>query len=266
MKWIASVSAFKDDLDHALGTLASLGFKEIDLIVIDSWGLVSATALHDDFEAETSRVEGLLRKHGLTAVSLNSAFSPQLFDREDEAANAQRRDTVRALCRFMRRLGIPLGAHYPGHIADWKNDPEGVWTGTVETLREIQAIAREEGVCLAPEIHFKTPFETPGGARRLLREIPGLPYTYEPSHFIVNGVDYRDTADLLDGAAHCHLRTSALGQIQCAPPAGLDALDWMLGRLRARDYAGIVSIEYLPKADFDTVAAIKTLAERYQAL
>ena len=36
MKWIASVSALKDDLDHALDTLASLGFKEIDFIVIES--------------------------------------------------------------------------------------------------------------------------------------------------------------------------------------------------------------------------------------
>jgi len=263
MKIIASTSAFKDDLDHALETLARLGFEEVDLIAIGSWGLVSVEALVEDFDAELARVQGLLSKHGLRAVSMNTAFSPQLFDREDAAQNEARREQVRAVCRFMKAMEIPLAAHYPGHIADWKNDPEGVWKGTVKSLREIQSISKEFGVTLAPEIHFKTPFEAPADARRLLGEIPGLPYTYEPSHFIVNGVDYTTTVDLLEGAKHCHLRTSGEGQIQCAAADNFEPLDWMMSKLKERNYTGIVSIEYLPGADFDVEASIAALRVRY---
>lgn len=264
MNLIASTSAFKNDLDAALAALAGLGFREVDLIVIDSWGLVSQEALVRDFDAETARVRGLLQQHGLEAVSINTAFSPQLHERGEASANEERRRQVRAVCRFMKALGIRIGAHYPGHIGDWKNDPEGVWKATLESLREIQEIAAAEGVILAPELHFKTPFERPGDARRLLREIPGLPVTYEPSHFIVNGIDYRDTADLLDAAVHFHLRTSAPEELQCAPPRGLEALDWMMERLRSRNADGYVSIEYLPGADFDALEAIRRLRQRYR--
>ena len=98
-------------------------------------------ALVDDFEAETSRVRGILEKHGLRAVSLNSAFEGDLFERDDLAWKARFHEQVHGLCRFMRALEIEVGTHYPGYIADWKNDPEYVWEGTVQSLRDIQTIS-----------------------------------------------------------------------------------------------------------------------------
>jgi len=263
MKIIGSTSAWKNDLDHALGRLRALGFKEVDLIVIESWGLISTNALVNDFEAEASRIEGLLARHGLWAVSVNSAFSPDLNDRAEEAGNAARKDQVRAVSLLMQRLGISIGAHYPGYIADWKSDAEGVWCDTVASLRDIQAtVAEFPGVRLAPELHYKTPFEHPDAARRLLREFPELPYTYEPSHFIVQGLEWRETGDLLDGASHVHLRGCAPGQLQAPPAIGEDAQRWVVERLLARNYQGILSIEYLPEADFDVEAAIAELHDK----
>ena len=40
MRIIGSTAPWKNDLDHALARLRALGFDEIDLIVIESWGLV----------------------------------------------------------------------------------------------------------------------------------------------------------------------------------------------------------------------------------
>ncbi len=265
MKIIGSTAAWKNDLDHALGRLCALGFKEVDLIVIESWGLISPKALVNDFEVEASRVKGLLARHGLRAVSVNTAFSPDLNDRVEEAGNAARKEQVRAVARLMQRLGILIGAHYPGYIADWKNDPEGVWRDTVASLRDIQSVVAEfPGVRLAPELHYKTPFEHPHAARRLLGEMPELPYTYEPSHFIVQGLDWRGTGDLLDGASHVHLRGCAPGELQAPPAKGEEALRWVLGRLKARNYTGMISIEYLPGAEFDVEAAITDLRRLIQ--
>ena len=215
MRIIGSTSAWKNDLDHALARLRALGFDEVDLIAIESWGLVSLAALVKDFEREASRVEALLSKHGLRAASVNAAFSPDLHDRADAAGNISRLNEVRALARLMMRLGITTGAHYPGYVADWKNDADGVWRDTTTSLREIQMVLAEfSGTRLAPELHYRTPFESPAAARRLLREFPELPYTYEPSHFIVQGIDWRETGDLLDGAAHVHLRGCAPNRLQ----------------------------------------------------
>lgn len=266
MKIIASVSAWKGDLDHALGRLAALGFTEVDLIAVESWGLVSPDALVADFDAEATRVETLLARHGLRAVSINSAFAPDLNQRGDEAANTARRARITAIARFMRRLGLGIGAHYPGYIADWKNDPEGVWRDTLTSLREIQQIARAENVRLGPELHYKTPFETPDNSRRLLRELPGMAYTYEPSHYIVQGVDITTTGDLLDGAAHVHLRGCAPGQLQAPVAAATDALTWVVRRLAARHYTGYLSLEYLPEAPFDVETELLELENLVQSI
>ena len=260
MRIIGSTSAWKNDLDHALARLRALGFDEVDLIAIESWGLVSLAALVKDFEREASRVETLLAKHGLRAVSVNTAFNPDLHDRAAAAGNTARLAEVRALARLMTRLGIRIGAHYPGYVADWKNDADGVWRDTTASLREIQLVLAEfPGTRLAPELHYQTPFESPGAARRLLREFPELPHTYEPSHFIVQGIDWRETVDLLDGAAHVHLRGCAPNRLQAPPTESEEALRWVVGRLKARDYRGMISIEYLPEADFDVELAIVEL-------
>lgn len=259
MKSIGSTSAWKGDLDHALARLRALGFREVDLIVIESWGLVSLKRLVGDFEAECSRVEALLDKHGLCAVSVNAGFDAVFHEPLEAESRESLREQVHALARFMQRLGITTGAHYPGHIADWKQDPEGVWRNTTECLREIQQVLEGTGLRLGPELHFKTPYETPEDGRRLLQAVPGIPYTYEPSHYIVNGIDVRETADLLDGACHVHLRGCAPGRLQAPPEVGEDSLKWVVERLRARAYEGMVSLEYLPNADFDTETAIAGL-------
>jgi sugar phosphate isomerase/epimerase len=263
MKLLCSLSHVKTGHDAALSRIREMGFDAVDLILIPNWGITDPVELANDYPQASRRVKNALSAHGLRAGAVNCAFNPQLFEREEDATNEARRQQIRAVCRLMQDLEIPVGAHYPGHIADWKNDPEGVWAGTVKTLREIQEIAEEEQVTLGPEIHFNTPFEHPDAARRLLREIPGIPYTYEPSHFMVKKLDPFTTGDLLDGAQNCHLRTCAPGRLQAPPPEGLDVLDWMMARLRDRNYEGSVSIEYLPGDQFPGWEAIHELQTRY---
>ena len=118
---------FKGDLDAALRELAALGLREVDLIVIEAWNHVSLERLVRDFSKECARVEGLLAKHGLRAVSVNAAFLPDLHERAETEGNEARLAQVHALAEFMQHLGIKIGAHYPGYIADWKNDEAEVW-------------------------------------------------------------------------------------------------------------------------------------------
>jgi len=265
IKVIGSVSAWKNDLDYALARLKSFGFSKVDLIVIESWGLVSLKALCEDFEKEASRVEQLLDKHGLKASSVNSGFNHPMHDRSDAEANARLPEQVKVLTRFMERLGVKKGTHYPGHIADWRNDPEAVWEGTLESLKAVQAAVAESSVNLGPELHFNTPIEKPEDGRKLLKEIPGLFYTYEPSHYIVRGIDIESTADLLAGAGNIHIRGCGKDRLQAPPEVGEKELKWVVEQLQARDYPGTISIEYLPNADFDSEQAIRDLKAKLES-
>ncbi|MBK1880473.1 sugar phosphate isomerase/epimerase family protein [Pelagicoccus mobilis] len=256
MKVIGSTSAWRGNLEDGLGKLKRLGFDEIDLIGIEAWKLLSPEALVSDFETEKKRVLKCLEASNTRAVTMNVAFTPDLGSREESAGNESRLSQVKATLRFMEDLGISVAAHYPGYISDWRNDPEGVWKDTTDTIREIQEVASGGTGTLAPELHYKTPFEIPKDARRLLADVPGLPYTYEPSHFIVQGIDVEDTEDLLSGATHVHLRGCAKGALQ-APPAECEKeLRWVVEKLAERDYKGLISIEYLPDAEFDVERAI----------
>jgi hydroxypyruvate isomerase len=51
--------------------------------------------------------------------------------------------------------------------------------------------------------------------------------------------------------------------LQTPADEGIEVLDWMMDRLRACNYRGYVSVEYLPEADFDIMEAIAALKLRY---
>jgi sugar phosphate isomerase/epimerase len=238
-----STSAFKMPLDDALARVAGLGFSCVDLIAIPSWGHVSAPDLVSDWDAEAGRVEALVRKHGLTPVAMNAAFTHP--HQRNDAINAERLAQVEAVTRLMNRLGIRIASFYPGYRAEdraW----DDVLADTVATMREMLAVAAAAGVTLVVEPHFGTPFQTLEQIAGLLGAIPELSIAYDPSHFAMQGIAMRDTEPLLDRAAHVHLRDAAPGKMQMPFGEGTVDIDWLCDALAERSYKGHISLEYLP--------------------
>ncbi|HUT60543.1 MAG TPA: sugar phosphate isomerase/epimerase [Phycisphaerae bacterium] len=239
-----SASAFKTPLAEALGEIAHLGFRHVDLIGVPSWGHIIPAELAEDFDGVAGRVETLLARNGLSATALGCAFANP-YERDDEAVNAQRLREVDACAHLASRLGAGVVSFYPGYKAP--GEPAGdLPAATAATLREMLPVGAAHGITVAPEPHFATPLEELDVVRGLLGELPELTVVYDPSHWAMQEIDLRETEFMLARTCHVHLRDAAPGKMQTPFGAGTVDFDWILDALAERRYAGRFAIEYLP--------------------
>lgn len=246
-------------LERALADIAAMGFARIDLLVIDGWVHVHTRDLADQFDQTVAGIDRLLRQHNLMPIALNTGVGPQLHQRSP-AINARRIREVEALIRCMQHYGITIAAIQPRN-ADRDRPWDEVLRDCVATLREQTAMGRAAGITFALELHVNSPFETLDQARRLLAELPDLPLVYDPSHFVMQGIDLKETGWLIDYAHHVHLRDAAPGKLQVPFGTGAIDFDWLLGTLRERGYQGHFSIEYLETDEFDALESALRLYE-----
>lgn len=259
MSVCCSTSAFKTSLEDALASVAEMGFSTVDLICIPGWGHVMPADLAADFEAEATRVESLLAEHNLRPVAMNMAVAAT-YKREDEAQNAQRLKEVEGVARLMARLGVGIASFYPGYRCEdrpW----EDVLADSAETIREMLDIGARHGVTFAVETHFATIYETLEQGVRLLEAVPELMVAFDPSHYAMQSIDLRDCAELLDRAAHMHVRDAAPEKM-CVPVGeGTVDFEWLVDAMGHRGYEGHWSIEYLPGKTGDPKADIIKLRD-----
>jgi sugar phosphate isomerase/epimerase len=262
MRLACSTSAFKSNIADALRAVARLGFNHVDVLANPGWNHILPGQLADKFDETARMLEELLAECSLTPIGLNIALG-HLYDRRP-AAVAERLAQLKALSALMQRLRIPVAGFYPGYQTA-ERPWEDLLRDTVASIREMLVIGSAAGVTLAIEPHFATPFQTVPQITRLLEEVPDLMIAYDPSHFVMQGLDLRATAPLLSRTAHVHLRDAGVGKMQMPVGHGTVDFAWLLGALALNDYRGDCAIEYLPDLDGGVEPAIlelKALVER----
>jgi sugar phosphate isomerase/epimerase len=252
-------------LDEALGRIAALGVRHVDLLAMDGWAHVSPRELARDWDRASNRVAAALRKHGLELAALNTAPSVPV-DRRDVEANARRAAETMGLIRLMKAHGVKVASLQPKC-----DDPDRPWRETLEaaaaTFRDQVALAAAAGVVFGVELHEGSPFEGLVQSKALLDAVPGLAVTYDPSHPVMQGIPLADTAWLVARAAHVHVRDAARDRM-CVPMGkGSVDFEWVLAELGKCGYRGHVAIEYLVSNEYDAVAetrkALDYLAPRW---
>ena len=80
-----STSVFcRSTLEEALQGVHELGFREVDLLLIDGWVHVDTTDLVKDYAGTLARVDRALKEYDLVPIAVNSGISPLLHDRSEE--------------------------------------------------------------------------------------------------------------------------------------------------------------------------------------
>jgi sugar phosphate isomerase/epimerase len=262
MALACSTSAFRTPLDEALALVSGMGFQNVDLICIPGWDHVLPRELAQDAAGVADRVSALLEQNGLTPIACNVGLSA-LYQQDAKTA-AQRRRELRGVAQLMSRLGIGIASFYPGYkveAAEW----EGAFARWVRTWQEMEAVAAESGLQFVVELHKDTVFETMCQCHRLLEALPDLRIAYDPSHFVMQGLDLRETTPLIDRAAHVHLRDAATNKMYEHTGEGSVDFDYLFGALEDAGYAGHVSIECLPGSDpsvlEDDILKLKAIVE-----
>ena len=254
-----STSAFKLPLAQALARVAVVGFSHVDVICIESWGHVSLPRLARDYAAHAAEIAALLAQYALTPVALNMAFTHHPHQRSEEATRTRLAE-ARGAARLMQQLGVQVASFYPGYKVEdraWAD----VRRDTLATLKELQVVADDAGVVFAPEPHHATPLQTLPCIMEVLDAMPELRIAYDPSHFAMQGLDVRDTAALLDRAAHVHVRDARPDVMYAPCGTGTVDMAWLVQALAARAYRGWISIECLPKAGADVEHDIAVLRQ-----
>lgn len=253
-------------LETALADIQSLGFQYVDLLVIDGWVHVNTRGLVQDFEGEKNKLDRLFAQYALTPLYLNTGVSQQLHQRSS-VDNAQRRLEIDGLIRLMRAYDIHVAAIQPRN-----NDPSRLWEAVLQdsaaTLKEQVETGRAAGVTFALELHSNSPFESLAQARRLLEVFPDVPLVYDPSHYVMQGIDLTETYFVMERACHVHLRDAALHQMQAPFGRGQIDFDRLLKALLDQGYQGGFSIEYLEQEQaglniLDDVARMRDKIKQY---
>jgi sugar phosphate isomerase/epimerase len=173
-----------------------------------------------------------------------------------------------ALVEFAVHLGVHVAAIQPRN-ADPDRPWEAVLADCVETLREQKAAGDASEVRFALEFHVRSPFETLAQARSLCDAMPDIPLVYDPTHYVMQGVDLADTEWLMDHAIHVHLRDAAPGELQTHFGEGAVDFDWLFRALKDHGYRGHFSIEYLQMKDMDVLDDVvrmrDAIAEHFEA-
>jgi len=258
MRIVCSTSVFyTQPLEEALAGVRRLGFELVDLLLIEGWAHVDPSGLATDWDAASGRVRALLEGHGLRAAAFNSGLGVPLHERGAEALG-QMRTRVDAICRLGGLLGVKVsGLQPPLKLPDRPHNE--LFDDTLATLLELSERASRAGLTLAVECHARSVFERLPDAVRLLEAGPELRVAYDPTHFVMAGVELRETLPLLQRAAHVHLRDAAPGRMQVRLGEGAVDFDWIVDRLEETGYGGDISIECLQTEQWDVEEDVRRL-------
>jgi sugar phosphate isomerase/epimerase len=226
-------------LEEACQTIHELGFTCVDPLVMEQWP-IKPSCLVENARQKAKHVKAVLDEYALQCVALNLGFLANV-NTCSEQAHQTNLQVVRGACVLARALGTSIITVGSGTA---ENNPQNV-ARLARRLADVVSVAAEGGMTIALETHAGAVSVYPEVARELLQRCPGLKITYDPSHFIAEEVPIEETLDLLQHAAHVHLRNARVGSFQETMEKGLLDMPWMVDQIVASGYQGAVSIEYI---------------------
>lgn len=265
MRVIGSTIAYTHlGLEAALEGLASVGFKEVDLLAMSGWAHFELADLVGRAEEEATQMGTLLERNGLVAMALNAKQTGQM-NSPDPSEQAENLREQSALVDFARALSIPRITLQPGSSGS-AGSPQESLDLSIEAFRKVVQYVDGDDVTIAFEPHANSVAETYDAMRAFLREVPGLQVTYDPSHFVKMGWELRESEFLFERTGNVHLRDAVLGELQAPPGKGAVDFRWVIEKLKEYGYEGTASIEYFPDNGRDVIPDTLRLKELLEGL
>ncbi len=241
-------------LEDALGTIARLGFRYVDLGTGPHFNTDTAATQPN---AEAKSIRKLLKRYNLELTDLYLML-PYI-----NAPDPARRDAQIAL--FERLVPFALALGTPGiTISPGIVHPDGgehALARSIPALMRMNEIIEDVDIRLSYEPHMDSPITTPENAILALEAVPGLSLSLDYAHFIVQGFSLGDLTPLLPHTAHVQLRQAVKGRLQTPYSQGRIDLGLLLRDLHAADYRGVVSIEYMNTVGWHGMMALNITQE-----
>lgn len=239
MEFACHTWTFNDlSLREALGTIARLGFRSVDIGSGRSLNASRAAARPRETAAE---IQADLSIFGLRVSDLYLML-PRISAPDDEQ-RARELELFRALVPFAAALGTAGITVSPGVVQP--SIDSAAFDRTVAVLRDMHAAAHAAGLPLSIEPHMDSMAETPDAALRFVEAIPGLMITLDWADFTCKHVPPQAILPLLPHTRHVHIRQAARGKLQVPLERGSIDLPRMLKTLADAGYKGTICTEVL---------------------
>jgi sugar phosphate isomerase/epimerase len=241
------------ELPEALARIAELGFRHVDLFVIEGMEHLHPSKLARE-DGGTAAVARAVAASGLVVSALNCGFSVPFG--EEAAARGQIKREFAAMLKLAAEVECSMLTMQIGGRDQAVGREEAL--GRVQSfLSWLAELRRDREVRLTFEPHVGSAAEKPADALDLAQRLwPEVAVTYDPSHFAMQPevLSLAETEPLLDYTAHVHVRNAAPGRMQTPMAEGTVHFPWLVSALGRRGYDGIVAIEYLDGEEAEALA------------
>jgi sugar phosphate isomerase/epimerase len=241
MEFSCHIWAFDNlPLQEALGTIARLGFRYVD---IGTGAHFNPTRALDNAERKAMFREF---RDALDLYNLQVAdmylFLPRISLNDD---NKRSRDMLlfKALLPFAKAFGAN-GVTVTSGLLHPENDDEA-WQRTISALREMYSIAHEAGLPLSVEPHIESMVYTVKHIQRLLAAVDELQLTLDWAQLVSQGIKEQALVDLLPDTRHVQMRQAKKSKLQVPFADGTINAASVVSALQTANYTGFVSVEYM---------------------
>lgn len=211
-------------LDDALKRMAELEFSKFDLAIRESSQHLRPSEVAQDVPAAVRR---LRNSTGLTPAAITLEIEtdkPEEYDRQ-----------FSAVCKFARLARVPLITINAAPVSTDLDEE-------VKRLRHLIRFADREGVMLSLATLTGTLTETPDGAVKLCKQVPGLGLTLDPSHYVT--ADPNQTYDqVYPYVKHVLLRDSAPNRLQVHVGQGQIEYSRVIAQLSRFHYNRLLTVD-----------------------
>ncbi|HSI07982.1 MAG TPA: TIM barrel protein [Rariglobus sp.] len=235
MKIAGSTLIFSElPLVDTIQRVADLGFRYIDLALIEGWANLSPSTVVGHETEVSSRLLSACEASGIRPAGLNLGLGQVSVEIQIER--------IQAVGKIACRLGVTtltIGASRP-QLSSLANE--------INRLRRLTVETAAQGLTLNVETHLDTCTEDPDICLQLVREVPGLGITLDLTHFAIGPFWKQGYEALLPFVRHVHLRPSGRNrddEIQVAVGDGVIDFNKLIRDLNRHAYQGTLSVEYV---------------------
>ena len=239
----------RESLADALDRMHDLEFDKADLAIHESGNHIKPS----EVAANPGQVLHRIREA--------SPVAPVAFNLAIEAEGDEHLRQFQAVCRLAKQAMVTSVTIQAARAGTPFNTE-------VDRLRELTAIANEQGVLLSVKTCIGRLTEDPDTAVELCRATPGLGITLDPSHYIYGPHQGRNFDQVYAHVYHVHLRDTRRDAMQVRVGQGEIEYSRIINYLGRYDYARALSIEILDQPDngFDRDTELRKLRRLLESM
>lgn len=234
--------------DQALGTIALLGFRGVDIGLFEGHEDLKPSRELRQPTRSGEALKARLDAHGLQAsdlfLQIHAGFEACAINHPDPKIRQFARERFTRGLDYANALGSDHLTILPGVAFKDESRKDSLKRSADELAWRIAA-ARKTGIQVAVEPHVGSLIDTPERTQALTDLTPGIGLTLDYAHFTRAGIPDERIEPLLPRATHLHARCAKRGRLQCSMKENTIDFQHIVRSLAQRRFKGWIALEYV---------------------